>query len=85
MKPEDVRVAWMQAFVDAYCRADGAWVVDGDRTRAAIAAVIPLVQKKEREACRREAVAVAHTFPQDDPRHETGWVVADAIRARGGA
>jgi len=50
--------------------------------RAALIAVIPLVQAAEREACRREAVAVAHQFEQDDPRHETGWAIADILRAR---
>lgn len=48
-----------------------------------IADVVRAAAKAEREECAKVAAKIAHLYAQLDPRHETGWAIHDAIRARG--
>ena len=57
MKPEDVPEEWMRAFLAEY--HDVALRNPIDSARAALAAVIPLIEAREREACAEVADAEA--------------------------
>lgn len=81
MKPEDVPDELVRVALTAY----GAAYADGlrprDCTRAALAAVIPLIEAREREAGRHEAERLVVELA--DVADKLTRQIAAAIRARG--
>lgn len=85
MRPED---EWLLTFIEAMVAHGKPCDVRISSLRAAFAAVIPMIEAREREACAIEADTcdspwASATHEQDDACARMAERIAAAIRARG--